>query len=157
MARKRDDVYRQSMLNPHFPGSSQVLAWDAVSVLPRQRLCVAVMQVTPERPQGVGLAVNVGAGHVAVGDTCSQKVMQWVHQGDVFFADVETAAGILTVSHGWIREGLPRPTVFVHSDYTGMIVEFSGGKRVYRCNNGRLEQPFDKLVFSLELLPAEAG
>jgi hypothetical protein len=73
-------------------------------------------------------------------------------------AVVDSPEGLLTIDHAWLSpaKGGNPPTVKSGMPFSAMVVETDGTRRIYHCNNGLLDEGFDKLVFSVELLGEEA-
>ena len=148
---------RDRICNRRFDSALDVVKWDVVPVAYRQDVRVEFLSVGSSDPQGVFLGVFAASGSVSAGGASAKSLILDSRLGPVVSAHVESEDGLLSVYNGrWRTLASGRESWVSQGDFFGMRVEEYGGRRIYRCNNGRRDDPFDKLVFSLELLPGSS-
>ena len=148
-------MWRHPCLNENFPAEVGALAWDVLNIATHQLLAIELLGLSDEFEQAVSLTVHVGKGEVQCDDLVGRGLTFWL-TGKVRRLDVivDSSEGLLTVSHAWKEppKGGNPATIWTEKDFSAMLVEELGNRRVYRCNNGRRDEDFDKLVFAVELL-----
>jgi hypothetical protein len=121
---------------------------DRLSVSEGQRLRVKFESVNSDWHQGIGLDTD-GSFDVA-GQRVKRKIVLWHHTAPrETLLTIHTKRGELLVKNIWdMGDGV------MHSWHNGaaMIVEGLPKGRLYRCNDGRPDDDFDDLVFSIELV-----
>jgi hypothetical protein len=181
MGRKpKRNIYWDPMPNEYIEDHSNALVWDVVPVETCGRVRVEILgHAEDERISGVCLSVYAGDGGLRCGAAAGWELLLWPSDagarldsrlrsifdevlaleysatGDTFVCDVDAPEGLLTVQRiVWEPPGGGNPaSLFTETDYSAMLVELDGEARRYHCNAGSLDDPFDRLVFSLVPMP----
>jgi hypothetical protein len=142
------------MTNPNFPPEQQVILWDVLQIDPQQLVRLRVLSVNASVRQAIRLGVDSGKGHIVRPGERLRDIALLAEPDAEWDIEVASPNGVLSVyqkwefyrldgAHGWKSQG----------DYAGMLVTRNGPRSEYHCNNGLVHDTFDKLVFSVELLP----
>jgi len=120
---------------------------DKLPIASKQKIFVAFECVNSDWRQGIHLS-TVGSFEVN-GQKIKASVILWhdtaPREVDVF---IQSKSGICLVKNVWdIGDGV------VHSWHGGgaMVIREESDGRVYECNDGRLDDDFDDLVFRIKL------
>jgi hypothetical protein len=148
-------AYCQPQLAEGLPEELGALRWDVLEVPKNARLALTVLECDETIEQAVVLSVNVGRGLVRAPEHGGKAIHVWCNgQCEPILVEVNAPAGLLTIDHAWKEpaRGHNPVSIWREGPFAGMLREMRDGARIYRCNNGRPGEGFDKLVFSLELL-----
>jgi hypothetical protein len=119
------------------------------------RLQLTVLECDDTTEQAVVLSVDVGRGAIRAPQHSGKAIHLWCNgRREPVVIEVTSDSGLLTIDHAWKApaRGHNPVSIWREGPFAGMLPEMRDGARIYRCNNGRPGEPFDKLVFSLELL-----
>ena len=169
----KPELFRVPGPNANYPDGAGVLAWDAVPVGSQQVVRVRLLSSSDTRGAiGVQLAVYSDGGEVSCGDRRGSRLWLWWDSGSSlagfegvaqlphslvgsdFLCRIEAPDGVLTISAVmWEPPSGGNPgAVWNGKSFSGLMREEQGASLVYRSNRFGRDEPFDKLVFSVELM-----
>jgi hypothetical protein len=143
-----EDLFLKSKGQPIQYDGQRIQMVDRFRVTTGQEIRVTFESVDSDWRQGVHLSTD-GSFEVN-GQTIEKAVVLWKDTAppDVVLK-VKSTKGECLVKNVWdVGDGV------MHSWHGGaaMVVERSGSVRRYRCNDGKADDDFDDLVFSLHVL-----
>ncbi len=142
-----EDLFLKSKGQPIEYNGNTIQMVDRIPVTYGQQIRVIFESANSDWKQGVHLA-NDGAFEVN-GQTIKKAVVLWKDTSPTeVLLKVKSKKGEFLVKNVWdVGDGV------MHSWHNGaaMIVEESRSVRRYRCNDGRPDDDFDDLVFTLHL------
>jgi hypothetical protein len=143
-----EDLFLKSKGQPVDYDGRVIQMVDRVPVENGQEIHVAFESTNSDWRQGVHLSTD-GSFDVN-GQTIKKAVVLWRDTApSEVVLKVKSKNGECLVKNVWdVGDGV------VHSWHSGaaMIVEQSGSVRRYRCNDGRADDDFDDVIFSLRLI-----
>jgi hypothetical protein len=143
-----EDLFLKSKGQPVEYNGQTIQMVDRVPVTDGQQIRVVFESTNSDWKQGVHIASD-GSFEVN-GQTVKKAVVLWKDTAPrEVLLKVKSKKGECLVKNVWdIGDGV------MHSwhNCAAMIVEKSGSVRRYKCNDGRADDDFDDLVFSLQLV-----
>lgn len=111
------------------------------------------MKADPENRQGIVAAIYAGDGTLSVNGVTGRVFELWADECPPEFEIVcNSSEGFLSVYNIFEENSWSGKRKVSQMDFSGMILEKNGNKYKYCCNNAKLNQDFDKLIFEIELL-----
>jgi hypothetical protein len=142
-----EDLFLKSNGQPVEYDGQTIQMIDRLPVTDGQQLCIAFESVNSEWRQGIHLTTD-GAFEVN-GQTVKKVVVLWQNTAPrVVVLRIKSKKGECLIKNVWdVGDGV------MHSwhNRAAMIVEDHASFRRYRCNDGRADDDFDDLIFTLEL------
>ncbi|MGB7158057.1 MAG: hypothetical protein WBD40_08320 [Tepidisphaeraceae bacterium] len=141
------DLFMRSKGQPVVYNGRLIQLVDHLKVVDGQRVKVRFESVNSDWRQGIGLTTK---GSFDVNNQTIKKIVLWHDTAPrEVVLTVNTKSGECEVKNVWdTGNGV---TESWHNG-AAMIVEEVGPLRRYKCNDGRADDDFDDLVFSIELL-----
>jgi hypothetical protein len=135
-------------------GRTDVIFWDVQPIAKQQLVKVTFISRNSPHLQGVRFGIDYGKGGIEV-DGCfypRDYVAMWGdNAGKEVVCKCITNKGFLSIYNEYYVKGENQYSA--QSYGCGMILEERDSLLIYHCNDYGFETNFDKLVFSLELLP----
>lgn len=121
---------------------------DRLSVTDGQTLKVTFQSVNSDWRQGIGF--DTDGSFDVVGKAIEKKIVLWHDTApQELLLAVHTRKGECMVKNVWdVGDGVIQSW---HNGAAMIVQELRNGRR-YRCNDGRADDDFDDLVFSIELV-----
>ena len=142
-----EDLFLKSKGQPVVYNGRTIQMVDRLTVANGQRLKVTFEEVNADWRQGVCLTADVG--FLVNNQIVKKSVVLWKDTAPrEVLLKVQTKKGECQVKNVWdVGDGV------MHSWHNGaaMIVEQIASGRRYKCNDGRADDDFDDLIFSIEL------
>jgi hypothetical protein len=146
-----EELFLESKGQPVLYKGQRIQMVDNVPALNGQELKVTFESVNSDWRQGVALTTD--GGFVVNKQTIRKSVVLWHDTAPKEVSVIiQTKKGQCQIKNVWdTGNGV------MHSWHNGaaMIVEELGCVRRYRCNDGRPDDDFDDLIFSIELCKTE--
>ena len=155
MGKKLPDSFgKKRVLNRLFVDCDvEVIRWEVLPVKKDQRIIVRCVSADPENRQGIRIAVDAGEGTLTANGVTASNFVLWKDEcPEEVEVECHSGEGYLSIYNVFEETTWAGPAIRSQMDYSGMILEKSGNIYRYRCNNARLTQDFDKLVFEIELV-----
>ena len=145
----KTSIGKKRLYNKNYEGMDNVVHWDVLNIKCKQDFYLDFINTNSQYKQGVRLAVDVGEGYVEVGGYKAKGVYIWEDSfDDRIKIKCYSPEGLLSIYNVFERNE-KRMTL---TDSCGMLVETTGNKTLYKCNDYGFEPNFDKLIFQIELL-----
>lgn len=133
--------------------STEIIKWEVLPVNNGQHIKVRFLKANPENRQGIVAAIYAGDGTLSVNGVTGRFFELWADECPPEFEIVcNSAEGFLSVYNIFEENSWSGKRKVSQMDFSGMILEKNGNKYKYCCNNAKLNQDFDKLIFEIELL-----
>lgn len=145
---------KKRLINSEFENSeNEVILWEVLPIKKEQHIKVRFVSINSENRQGIRLAIDAGKGTLTTNGVTGRAFELWADEcPEEFEVECCSEDGYLSIYNVFERneQGIMRR----HSQmaFSGMILEQNVNTYRYNCNNARLNQTFDKLVFEIELL-----
>ena len=143
------ELWVKSKGKPVIYNGQKIWHSDRFKVADGQRLKVTFESVNSDWRQGISL--DVDGNFTCNGQTIKKKIILWQHTAPrEFIVTVHSKKGEVDVWNTWdTGNGV---TEALYNGAAMIIEEINETTKRYRCNDGRPDDDFDDLIFTIELL-----
>ena len=151
--KKWPDFATTRIYSPDFDRLHNVVLWDILKIRDVELLEVEFIGMNSTFRQGVRIAIDRGKGNISVLDQTHRSIILWFDTAPSKTRIIcRNDEGLVSVYNVYDKGEGMRSQMFK----SGMIIEDSGNKRTYYCNDFGDTEKFDKLVFSITKLGFKA-
>lgn len=150
-----DWIGKKRIYNNNFTDiDKDIIRWEVLAINNKQHLKVRFIYTNSENRQGIRLAIDSGKGTLTTNGVTGRAFDLWEDECPKEF-EVECISdeGLISIYNMFEKKDWTgRNNVYSQMDYSGMILEKYGNIYRYNCNNAKLQDEFDRLIFEVELL-----
>lgn len=145
---------KKRIINTCFDNATtEIIKREVLPVNHEQHIKVRFLKADSENRQGIVAAIYASEGMLSVNGVTGRVFELWADECPPEFEIVcNSDEGFLSIYNIFEENSWSGKRTVSQMDFSGMILEQKGNVYKYSCNNARLNQDFDKLIFELELL-----